>query len=61
MIPNEHEIEVLKMMAGQIEWQHGSWVNACYEFLQEMGLCTRGGRVTEKGTEFLKTLTDPTT
>lgn len=53
MVPNEYEIKILKMMNGDIPWESGSWVNACFEFLQEMGLSTRAGTITEKGKKFL--------
>lgn len=56
MTPTEHEIKVMKMMAGQIPWESGSWVNACVEFLREMGLCTRVRKLTEKGQKVLDTL-----
>lgn len=32
------EWEVLEMYAGLREWEHGAWVNACAEFLEEAGL-----------------------
>lgn len=38
----EHEIEVLRMLAGEIQISWGAWVGACLEFLGEMGLATQG-------------------
>ena len=55
MIPNEYEKKVLEMMAGKRDWEYGSWVNACCEFLQEGGFCTRMGQLTEKGRKWLET------
>lgn len=49
--PNEHEIEVLRMLAGEREAKWGAWVGACLEFLTEAGLCTRGPnyKITDAG------------
>jgi hypothetical protein len=52
-----HEIEVLEMFAGQREWEHGAWVNACCEFLRGFGYVTRAPyRITQKGRDYLKGL-----
>lgn len=53
MEPNEHELKVLRMLNNDIPMEYGSWVNACFEFLQEMGLCTRFGKITEEGQKCL--------
>lgn len=49
---NEHEEEVLRMVAGEIPWERGAWVNACYEFLEEEYFIA-GGELTEKGKDYL--------
>jgi hypothetical protein len=48
---NRHEVEVLEMLAGEREWESGAWVNACIDFLQDFGYCTRGGvlKITDAG------------
>ena len=62
MTPTGHEIEVLRMINGDLPMEHGAWVNACAEFLSEMGLVSRVGYgITPKGREFLKTLDKPKT
>jgi hypothetical protein len=50
-----HEIEVLKMLAGEREGEWGAWVGACLEFLSGSGLCTRGPnyQITAAGREAL--------
>lgn len=37
----EHEIDVLKMLDGQREFEWGAWVGACLEQLVGEGYCTR--------------------
>jgi hypothetical protein len=48
---NEHEVEVLEMLAGRREIAWGAWVGACLEHLQSAGYCTRGPnyRITPAG------------
>ena len=48
-----YEIAVLEMLAGKRDWEQGSWVNACFEFLKEMGYATRTG-ITEAGLDYLE-------
>ena len=54
--PTRHEIEVLRMLAGEREGEWGAWVGACLEYLQANGFCTRGPtyRITDKGRAALK-------
>ena len=56
--PTEHEIEVLKMMAGTRKGEWGAWVGACLEFLAAGGYCTNGPnyQLTDKGRAFLAKL-----
>lgn len=53
--PTPHEIDVLKMLAGEREEEWGAWVSACLEFLEGAGLCTHGPnyQITDKGREVL--------
>lgn len=37
----EYEVEVLKMLDGQREFEWGAWVGACLEQLASEGYCTR--------------------
>jgi hypothetical protein len=34
---NEHDLEVLEMVARQRPWEQGAWVNICYEYLLDLG------------------------
>ena len=38
---SSYEIQVLRMLNGDIPWESGAWVNACFEFLGNEGLCSR--------------------
>lgn len=48
---NEHEIAVLKMLAGEREPEWGAWVSACLEYLAGARYCTKGPKyvITEAG------------
>lgn len=50
-----HEIEVLRMLAGEIPATWGAWVAACLEYLSGVGLCTRGPnyQITDSGRVWL--------
>lgn len=52
---NEYELEVLRMLAGVTPWQKGAWVNACVEYLGDIGLCTRFPpyEITQQGKDYL--------
>ena len=58
MKPTELEIKVLKMLNKDLPQERGSWVNACVEFLGEMGYVSRQApyRISERGKEFLRDL-----
>ena len=58
-IPNEYEIEVLRMLNKELELEWGAWVAACLGFLCEEGFCTNTFQITEKGKAFLKSLDKP--
>jgi len=56
--PTSHEVEVLRMLNGEVDFPWGAWVGACLEFLSGSGYCTRGPnyQITDKGKDYLKTL-----
>ena len=54
--PTEREVRVLKMAAGKTPWEHGSWVNACVEFLQEAGFLNLKSEITERGYKYVESL-----
>ena len=43
------ELDVLAMVAGDLPWEQGAWVNVCHEFLTESGLVTKASILTERG------------
>lgn len=51
---NEYEIDVLRMLAGEIDGDWGAWVSECLESLVAKGLAAPGYRITEAGRAALK-------
>lgn len=51
---NEYEIEVLRMLAGEIERDWGAWVAACLETLVAKGLAAPAYHITDAGRAALK-------
>lgn len=43
------ELDVLAMAAGDLPWESGAWVNACFEYLKDTGLVTPTALLTERG------------
>lgn len=51
---NQYEIDVLRMLAGEIEREWGAWVSACLESLVARGLVASTYHITDAGRRALE-------